>query len=232
MSGSKEVQYRLSAVSSKFDFVIHVRPDQKQRADDELEGYCEAPGKVVIYRKGSTKPLQTIAMRNISISLKNDREPLINSAQLYDDQVVVNLGDFNFDGHEDFAVQNGNHGSYGQPSYNVYLFSPAKGRFELNRPLTDLIEQTLGFFQVDSVHKRLVTRSKSGAVYHEMTTYAVIHDMPVPIEQEIEDGRRDSRCVYVTKKRLVNGKWQSITRRYPQASYYREETPSSDVVSH
>jgi hypothetical protein len=152
VSGSKEVQYRLTAVSNNFDFVIHLRPDQKQRADDEIEGYCEAPGRVVIYRKGSTKPFQTIAMRNISISLKDDGNPLTNSAQLYDDQGVVNVGDFNFDGHEDFAVQNGNHGSYGQPSYNVYLFSPSKGQFELNRPLTDLIEQTLGFFQVDPVH--------------------------------------------------------------------------------
>jgi hypothetical protein len=231
VTGLREVQYRLTAASGEFDFVIRLRPDLKQSAGKETEGYCEAPGEIIIYRKESTKPLQTIAMRDIFISLKNGGEPLANSAELYDDQGVINVGDFNFDGHEDFAVQNGNHGSYGAPSYNVYLFSPAKGQFELNRPLTGLIEQTLGFFQIDPVHKRLVTRSKSGAVYHEMTTYAVIHDNPVLIKQEIEDGRRDARYVYVTKKRLVDGKWQSTTRRYSQATYYEKETSSSDAVS-
>jgi hypothetical protein len=231
LSGSREVQSRLTAVLREYDFVIHLRPDLKQRAGEEIEGYCEAPGEVIIYRKGSTKPLQTIGMREIFISLKDGGEPLTNSAQLYDDQGVVNVGDFNFDGHEDFAVQNGNHGSYGAPSYNVYLFSTTKGQFELNRPLTDLVEQTLGFFQVDPVHKRLVTRSKSGAVYHEMTTYAVIHDYPVLIMQVIEDGRRDAGNVYVTKKRLVKGKWQSTTHRYSQATFYEKETSSSDGVS-
>lgn len=231
LSGSRNVQYRLTAASREFDFVIHLRPDLKQSAGKEMEGYCEAPGEIIIYLKESTKPLQTIGMRDISVSLKIGGEPLTNSAELYDDQGVINVGDFNFDGHEDFAVQNGNQGSYGAPSYNVYLFSPAKGQFELNRPLTDLIEQTLGFFEIDPVHKRLVTRSKSGAVYHEMTTYAVIHDKPVPIKQEIEDGRRDARYVYVTKKRLVDGKWQSTTRRYSQATYYEKETSSLDAVS-
>ena len=196
VSGSREVQYRLTAVSREFDFVIHLRPDLKQRAGEEIEGYCEAPGEVIIYRKGSTKPLQTIGMRDIFVSLKNSGEPLTNSAQLYDDQGVVNAGDFNFDGHEDFAVQNGNHGPYGAPSYDVYLFSPVKGQFE-----------------------------------HEMTTYAVIHDKPVLIMREIEDGSKDTRYVYVTKKRLVNGKWQSTTRRYSQATYYEKETSSSDAVS-
>jgi hypothetical protein len=231
VSGSREVQYRLTAVSREFDFVIHLRPDLKQRAGEEIEGYCEAPGEVIIYRKGSTKPLQTIGMRDIFVSLKNSGEPLTNSAQLYDDQGVVNAGDFNFDGHEDFAVQNGNHGPYGAPSYDVYLFSPVKGQFELSHPLTHLIEQTLGFFQIDPVHKHLVTMSKSGALYHEMTTYAVIHDKPVLIMREIEDGSKDTRYVYVTKKRLVNGKWQSTTRRYSQATYYEKETSSSDAVS-
>jgi hypothetical protein len=64
-----------------------------------------------------------------------------------------------------------------------------------------------------------------------MTTYAVIHDKPVLIMREIEDGSKDTRYVYVTKKRLVNGKWQSTTRRYSQATYYEKETSSSDAVS-
>ena len=89
--------------------------------------------------------------------------------------------------------------------------------------MTDLIEQTLGFFHVDPIHDHLVTMEKSGAVYHVTTTYTVIHDRPVPIARIVEDGRKDTRYVYVTHERLVNGKWQRIERRYSAAAYYADQ---------
>jgi hypothetical protein len=218
VASSKEVEYRLNRTSTRYDFVIYLVPDGHKAG--ELEGYCESPGKVVVFRKGSRRPLQTIAMRNIFVSFKSNGEPLTNSAPLYDNQGVINIGDFNFDGHEDFAVQNGNHGPYGLPTYDVYLFSTVSNRFELSRPLTQLIEQSLGFFEVDSIHKHLVTREKSGAVYHVMTAYAVIHDRPVPISRLIEDGRKAPGYIYVTNEHLVNGKWRRSVRRYDEAAYY------------
>ena len=221
-NGSDEVVYRLTSISNHYDFVIRLKPNPHE-GDRSLEGTCEAPGEVVLYPKGSAKPLQTIQMPNIFVSSKGDGEPLTNSAALYDYQGVINVGDFNFDGSEDFAVQNGNHGSYGQPSYDVYLYSAKAARFELNRPMTDLIEQTLGFFHVDPIHDHLVTMEKSGAVYHVTTTYTVIHDRPVPIARIVEDGRKDTRYVYVTHERLVNGKWQRIERRYSAAAYYADQ---------
>lgn len=218
VANSKETEYRLNTTSTRYDFVIHLIPDGHKT--DELEGYCEAPGKIVVFRKGSPRPSQTIAMRNIFVSFKSDGDPLTNSAPLYEDQGVINVGDFNFDGHEDFAVQNGNHGPYGLPTYDVYLFSTDSNRFELSRPLTQLIEQSDGFFEVDSIHKHLVTRGKSGAVYHVMTTYAMIHDMTVPIARLIEDGRKAPGYVYVTNEHLVNGEWRRKVRRYAEAAYY------------
>lgn len=43
-------------------------------------------------------------------------KPLVNGATLYDDQGMIQIGDFNFDGALDFAIQDGNSSCYGGPS--------------------------------------------------------------------------------------------------------------------
>lgn len=55
--------------------------------------------------------MQIIGLPGVFLSRSDSGEPLVNSAQLHEYQGVINVGDFNFDGAEDFAVQNGNRGS-------------------------------------------------------------------------------------------------------------------------
>ncbi|WP_169741224.1 lysozyme inhibitor LprI family protein [Andreprevotia chitinilytica] len=212
-TGSK---FNIGNASKQYDFVLRMRDkcDPPTQADD---GTCEGPGQVQIYAKGGKSPLQTINMDNIYVSFSKSKQPLTNSAAMYDYQGVINVGDFNFDGQEDIAIQNGNNGSYSGPSYDVYLFSTKTKKFEYNDSFSSLIESTLGFFQVDPKRKRLATMAKDGCCYHEFTEYAVVNNEPVAVARRIEDMRNgDGDTVVVTEETLVNGKWKSKTKRVKQ----------------
>jgi uncharacterized protein YecT (DUF1311 family) len=209
---STVTEYKLTQTSRSFDFVVRMFPIVKGPDDTTREG----PGRVIVFAKGSATPLQTIVMDNIFASLGKGGQPLTNTAKLYDYQGLINVGDFNFDGHEDFAIQNGNNGTYGGPSYNVYLYSPSTDRFQLSQSMTDLIASTLGFFDVDTNKKLLTTLSKDGCCFHTTTIYTVVHDDPFPVSREIEDATKSDKYVLVTTQLMVNGKWQGKSKRVPQ----------------
>jgi hypothetical protein len=211
---AKDVQFRLNHISHSFDFLIRMKA-QVPEGGDESEQYREGPGRVLVFRKGETQPFQTITLKNIALTLKQDGKPLVNAAALYDDQGVINAGDFNFDGLEDFAIQTGNEGSYGSPSYSVFLYDPRSTTFRLSRPLSDLILQTLGFFHLDSKNKRLITFAKDGCCYHEAVEYKVINNLPVAVVKTIEDGTIEPHFLHITHMRLANGKWQERKERVP-----------------
>ncbi len=69
------------------------------------------------YKKGGKTPYQVINLPDTYVQLGGDGVPNVNKTMLYDEQSVVNIGDFNFDGMEDVAICNGTNGSYGGPSY-------------------------------------------------------------------------------------------------------------------
>jgi uncharacterized protein YecT (DUF1311 family) len=209
---SSVTEYKLTQASHSFDFVIRIFPITPGPDDTTREG----PGRVIIFAKGDTTPLQTITMDNIFASLGKSGQPLTNTAKLYDYQGLINVGDFNFDGHEDFAIQNGNNGAYGGPSYDVYLYSPATIRFQLNHEMTELIASTLGFFEVDPSKKQLTTLSKDGCCFHTTTTYTVVDNRPIAIAREIEDATKSEKYVLVTTEHMVNGKWKGTSKRVPQ----------------
>lgn len=209
---STVTEFKLTQASRSFDFVIRMFPITPGPDDTTREG----PGRVLIFAKGSATPLQIIVMDNIFASLDKGGQPLTNTAKLYDYQGLINVGDFNFDSHEDFAIQNGNDGAYGGPSYNVYLYSPSTDRFQLSQSMTDLIASTLGFFAVDTDKKLLTTLSKDGCCFHTTTTYTVVHDNPIPVSRETQDATKSDKYVLVTTQRMVNGKWQGKSKRVPQ----------------
>ncbi|KUZ63645.1 hypothetical protein WI36_29710 [Burkholderia ubonensis] len=208
-------RFRLDDVSTQFDFNVRMYADCPTPKGKDSET-CNAPGQISVYRKGAAKPLQTLDMPMIFATLMASGKPLANSARLYDYQGVVNVGDFNFDGHDDFGVQTGNEGSYGGPSYDVYVFDPNSGKFILNDAMSELTRSSLGFFDVDTRNKRLRTLSKSGCCYHETTVYRVERNLPIAVERHIEDGMRGDGRMAITDERLVNGKWQRKVRYLSQ----------------
>jgi uncharacterized protein YecT (DUF1311 family) len=204
--------YLLNQVSHRFDFTFRIRA----HIPDDMDGYREGPAKLLVSKKGGAVPFQTIMFEKVFAILGKDGKPLANTAELYDDQGLINVGDFNFDGYEDFAVQTGNDGSYGGPSYSVYLYVPSEEKFHPSAPLSKLTVEGLGFFDIDAKHKHLIVLSKSGCCYHERTQYSIKQNLPVPDSRDIEDGTKDPNYLLISHQRYVNGKWLGTTKRVRQ----------------
>ncbi len=199
--------------SRSYRFSIRLEKECEPPPEGESAS-CEGPATLTVTRKGKTTPVQSIRLENIFVSFASSSKPLVNSAKLYDYQGVINTGDYNFDGYEDFAVQNGNQGPYGGPSYTVFLYTPRTGGFSESESLSSLTMETLGFFRVNTKGKLLETMSKSGCCYHEFVKYRVIDNEPVAVFRRIEDATsQQGDFVRITEERLVGSKWRKVRDR-------------------
>jgi hypothetical protein len=197
--------FELKNASKYFDVKVQVA-----KCDDE---YCSGPATFSFYKKGSSTPYQVINLPDTQIQLETGGEPLVNDTLLYDEQSVINVDDYNFDGMEDVALCTGSNGSYGMPAYNIYLSSRAAGKFVYNTALSKLGSH-LGMLTVDKKNKTLETFDKSGCCWHITERYKVVNDRPVKVFEEVEDAtvNPNSGRVKVTTKTLVSGKWKTRVR--------------------
>ncbi|NJM54280.1 MAG: hypothetical protein HC846_13400, partial [Blastocatellia bacterium] len=111
--------FDLKDASKYFDIKIKVA-----KCDD---GYCSGKASFSFYKKGGSTPYQVINLDDTQIQLDENGNAQANISMLYDNQSAVNIDDFNFDGMEDVAICDGANGSYGGPSYQVYLSNKAAG---------------------------------------------------------------------------------------------------------
>lgn len=216
-------EFFVGNASDQYDFVLRLEGVECPPPGQSGYETCEGPGQVEIRRKAVEQPFQVLRFENLFLSFEGAQVPLVNSARRYEYQGAINVGDFNFDGHEDFAVQDGNNGSYGGPSYQVYLYSPSRARFEPNDAMTELIASTLGFFEVDPAARQLATAAKSGCCYHEYVRYAVIDDTPQPVYRLVEDAMGSAAGegkMSVTEETLVRGKWRTKVKIVDIDQYY------------
>lgn len=193
--------FELKDASKYFDIKVKVAKCE--------DGSCRGEATFSFYKKGSDKAYQVIEMEDTYIDLGDEGKPSVNETLLYDKQSVINIDDFNFDGMEDVAISDGTNGSYGMPSYDVYLSSKSAGKFVLNKALSELAHG-LGMFEVNKKKKTLTTFNKSGCCWHITEEYSVINNKPVKIFEEVEDATiANSNKVKITTKTLVKGKWQT-----------------------
>ncbi|MEO6051969.1 MAG: hypothetical protein ABIP78_11650 [Pyrinomonadaceae bacterium] len=196
--------FDLKDASKYFDIKVKVA-----KCDDL---YCEGKAIFFFYKKGGTTPYQVISLPDTSIQLVEGGDALVNTTMLYDKQSVVDVGDFNFDGMEDVALCNGNNGSYGGPSYNIYLSSKVAKKFVLDPSFTKLAGH-LGMFTVDKDKKILEIFDKSGCCWHITERYDVVAGRPRKIFEMVEDATNpSSNKVEITTKTLINGKWKKTVR--------------------
>ena len=197
--------FELKNASKYFDIKIVVATCE----DD----YCSGKATFSFYKKGGSTPYQVITLPDTQVQLEGSNgKPLVNDTLLYDEQSVINIDDYNFDGMEDVAICTGGHASYGMPSYNIYLSSRAAGKFVYNRELSRLGSH-LGMFTVDKKNKTLETFDKSGCCWHITERYKVVNDRPIKVFEEVEDATNpDSSRMKVTTKKLVAGRWQTKVR--------------------
>ena len=193
--------FELKDASKYFDIKVTV-----EKCED---GFCGGKASFSFYKKGGKTPYQVINLPDTQIQLDDNGNAQANVTMLYDNQSVVNVDDFNFDGMEDIAICDGANGSYGGPSYQVYLSSKSAGKFVLSLAFTELGSH-LGMFTVDKKVKTLRIFDKDGCCWHVTEEYSVVNNRPVKVFIEEEDARiADEKKVKVTTKRLINGKWQT-----------------------
>ncbi len=194
--------FDLKNASKYFDIRVKV-----EKCDD---GYCNGKASFSFFKKNGSKPYQVIELDDTQIQLSQTGQPMTNISLLYDDQSVVNVGDFNFDGMEDLAICNGPNGSYGGPAYNVYLSSRSAGKFVYSKEFSELGEH-LGMFSVDKKRKRLSTLDKSGCCYHIAEEFIVVNNKPFKVRSVEEDATAsDDRMTKITTKTWKNGKWKTV----------------------
>jgi hypothetical protein len=198
--------------SPRYDFRLTFPGDAEQT---DGFGWCHGPGELTVSRKGSGAPVQSLPLDSICVVLDDSGQVLANSARLYDAQGTIQVGDFNFDGHEDFAVQDSESGSYGGPTYAVYLYSRSDGLFVHSDELSELTQATLGMFRVDAARRRLVTSAKSGCCFHATEEFEVVRDEPVLRARHTEALEPGGDRLVVTDERLVKGAWLSKSRTVP-----------------
>lgn len=201
-SAFSQTMFDLKNASKYFDIRVKV-----EKCDD---GYCNGKASFSFFKKNGSKPYQVIELDDTQIQLSQTGQPMTNISLLYDDQSVVNVGDFNFDGMEDLAICNGPNGSYGGPAYNVYLSSRSAGKFVYSKEFSELGEH-LGMFSVDKKRKRLSTLDKSGCCYHIAEEFIVVNNKPFKVRSVEEDATAsDDRMTKITTKTWKNGKWKTV----------------------
>jgi len=123
-------------------------------------------------------------------------------------QGTIIVGDFDFDGREDFAVQAGASASYSGPLFAVFL--QAKGERVVRSEVVSQLTQ-YSFFEVDAAEKRLRVEGQGGCCSFEVTEeYAVVDGAPHIVARVTEETSDD--FVRATEEHLVAGRWQTTRR--------------------
>ncbi|APR80627.1 Hypothetical protein A7982_05974 [Minicystis rosea] len=129
----------------------------------------------------------------------------------YEPDIVV--GDFNFDGHEDFALLTCDHcGPYGVASHSVFLFAPESKTFARSRELSRLAESSIVPMRADAARKRLIIASKSGCCIHWTEEHEVRGGIPRLMKRELEEVTADGACVSTSETRREDGRMQREKR--------------------
>ena len=138
---------------------------------------------------------------------------IVNDDGLYDLQGTIIVGDFDFDGREDFAVQIDQSGPYGGPTFAVFLRSATRRRFVRSEPLSRLTQETLGFFRSTPRGTVYSRRRRAAAAFHVFEEHEVVDRRPRVVERVTEDALRGDGFVVVTEERRVGGRWHKTVRR-------------------
>ena len=190
--------FSIKHTSKNYDFTI--APSDTSRAKGNLIGVI-----IRIYKKGEDKPFQEIISASCNFSINDSTKlPSVNDEKGIH-AIIIN--DFNFDGLEDIAVQNGMPASMQSTHpYDIYLYSSERNNFVFNKDFTVLAEN--GMFEVDTPDNSLRSSYVSGCCHHETNKYKITDNKPTMVYTEVlnETGKDPEIKAYT--KTLENGKWK------------------------
>ncbi|RSK33892.1 XAC2610-related protein [Hymenobacter metallilatus] len=143
------------------------------------------PGWVAVYDRKTRRQVLKVASEELALSLHHGRA-LANVQELpYGEQSLIISEDFNFDGRQDLALEDGQNSCYHGPSFQVYLATPTG--FAHSAAFTRLAQEYCGMFRTDARARRLSTMTKSGCCWHEVAEYVVKNNAPFQVHRVEED---------------------------------------------
>lgn len=208
-----------NALWAQHTFLITQAPHNytvKVKVEKCTESNCHGKGTIELMSSAKKGVSQVFTSKNIDFDIERGKHNVIK----YDQQQVLKFDDFNFDNQIDLAIRNGNNGSYGAPTYDIYVFNSTKQRFVKSEELTDLVVDNLGMFEVNHARKRLICKEKSGCCLLLKTEYEVVFRKGLKKVREVEE-TSDGETVKVTTRELRNGQWVSNLKKYKVADYYK-----------
>lgn len=204
--------FNIAKASPEYSLKVDLTPNGGS-SEEPLTGKA----RVTIVSRTTHKSIQTIAMASIAIfkdQLSTSVGPQGKQPALYDDEYTFVFEDFNFDGRQDLAVCKDIQGSYGAPTYDIFLWNPARKQFVRNAQLSKLSSEHLGLLQVDRKSRELITFDKSGAAWHLTSTYKYVHARPKLVETKEEDASGGVHDV-ITTRRLIGNHWRKQVKVIP-----------------
>lgn len=178
------------------------------------ENTCGGKMKIELFKKSASKPFQILNFAETEFALEEAK--LTNAKRRYDYQSIIFFEDYNFDGIEDLSVRDGNNSAYSGPSYQIYLFSPQRGKFIHSPSFTRLSQsEYLGMFEVDKKKRVIRVASKGGCCMHRTEEFRVVKNRLVKvfeIYEEVEFDEKKGNRVRIETSRLVKGRWQTRVR--------------------
>ncbi|MGI4861943.1 MAG: XAC2610-related protein [Janthinobacterium lividum] len=196
--------WRVESPSEKYDFTMRLlKPCLKDDAP------CAGPGQLRVQRKGSRRVLQILNLPHRYFYPGAEAHSSPPDAPAIS-KMGITPGDFNFDGHEDLAIENGMNAGYGGISYDIYLFDPIRQRFFRSKAMSELASRQM-LFEVDANRKLLTSWFKSGCCYQMEEKYRVVKNVPVPVERHIEELTAENKKK-ITDEKKVGGRWRATVR--------------------
>lgn len=178
------------------------------------EATCSGKLKVELFKKSNQKPFQVFNLEETEFALEEVK--LTNAKRRYDYQSIIFFEDYNFDGIEDLSIKDGNNSAYSGPSYQVYLFSPQRGKFVHSPAFTRLAQsEYLGMFEVDKKKRVIRVASKGGCCMHRTEEFQVVRNRLVKVfdyYEEVEFNEKKGNRLRIETSRLVRGRWKTRVR--------------------
>src|SRR5215212_2639025 len=181
------------------------------------EDTCNGKLKVELFKKSAAKPFQVFNLEDTEFA--REEATLNNAKRRYDYQSIIFFEDYNFDGIEDLSIRDGNNSAYSGPSYQIYLFSPQRGKFVHSAAFTRLAQsEYLGMFEVDKKKRVIRVASKGGCCMHRTEEFRVVNNRLVKvfeIYEEVEFREEKGNRLRIETSRRVKGRWQTRVRYMP-----------------
>ncbi|WP_245809059.1 XAC2610-related protein [Acinetobacter populi] len=185
---------------------------------------CSGEAEITLSQKGRPQVFQKFSTTQLSFYLPKHDQSDVDHLLKYDNQSGVIFGDFNFDGNEDIAIQDGNYGAYGGVTYDIYVMNRKRQKFIYSAELSRLTQESLGMFRLDPDTKRIITLNKSGCCNHTRSEYEVVPQKGLLLSREYSEVLMLSgEEVEIIDRKLVNGHWQEQIWHYPIKQYHEIE---------